>query len=262
MALADTGGAVCAFLNLPQGQHRHDDDRVQDQPARRRPRGRHGDGPLDAAARRTDRDRRRDRASHRPARRQDDPDPGRAHMSSTSSVDQPNPRAPIPRPFSGVVVLAEAVALDRLGQRADDPLGGLLVAEVAHGRHEQPRGVHPRRPAPGAEAVEARVEGRLAARDARDADRRGEPALVEQVLLDEAAAHVLGQTREGRAAPARSTSPPAPAARPRRRGRGTGRYRGRGSARAARARCARRARRTRGRPPCGRRRAATARRRR
>jgi hypothetical protein len=63
----------------------------------------------------------------------------------------------------GVVVLAEAVALDSGQQRIDDPVRLALVPEAPHGGDEQPGGVHPRWSAPAAEEVEARAEARLVA---------------------------------------------------------------------------------------------------
>jgi hypothetical protein len=63
----------------------------------------------------------------------------------------------------GVVVLAEAVALDSGQQRVDDPVRLALVPEAPHGGDEQPGGVHPRWSAPAAKEVEARAEARLVA---------------------------------------------------------------------------------------------------
>jgi hypothetical protein len=66
-------------------------------------------------------------------------------------------------PVEGVVVLAEAVALDGGQQRIDDPVRLALVREAAHGGDEQPGGVHPRWSAPAAEEVEPGPEARLVA---------------------------------------------------------------------------------------------------
>ena len=58
MTLADTAGAVCAFLNLPPG-HDDRDDRVEDEFSRSRSRGGRARS-LTAVARRLENDRRRD----------------------------------------------------------------------------------------------------------------------------------------------------------------------------------------------------------
>ena len=77
MALADSLGGVCAFLNLPAGRGRHVDDQFQHRVHARRPR-RDGHGHRQAAAHRplddrcADRDPRRGRAAGRPGH----PDPG------------------------------------------------------------------------------------------------------------------------------------------------------------------------------------------
>ena len=78
MALADSAGGACAFVNLPEGATRHVDDRVEDELPRRGDGGqRHRDG--DAAPRRRDDDRDRDRgAPRRSPRRQGHPDAGGA----------------------------------------------------------------------------------------------------------------------------------------------------------------------------------------
>jgi hypothetical protein len=63
----------------------------------------------------------------------------------------------------GVVVLAEAVALDGGQQRADDPVRLGLVPQASHAGHQQPGGVHPRWTTPAAEEVEPGTEARLVA---------------------------------------------------------------------------------------------------
>jgi hypothetical protein len=87
------------------------------------------------------------------------------------------------------------VALDEREEPRDDPVGLAGVAQAAQRRDEQPGGVHPRGPAPAAEQMPARAKARLLHRHRRDPVRRSVAALVEEVLLDEAAADRLGQRR-------------------------------------------------------------------
>ena len=160
MAMADSIGAVCAFLNLPAG--RDDvDDRVEDELLPRRARGHRAldDAP---AARRAHDDRRADRRHRRPrqARRPGHPDPGR-HRRRRLIVPRPDIGRPepadsgpderrramtmAPMPHRTTEELQAGLDGDRRladrdrPARADRPPPGRRRARGARGRRARPR---------------------------------------------------------------------------------------------------------------------------
>ena len=135
---------------------------------------------------------------------------GRARTSRTAAR----------RPVTGqrVVVLAQPGPAHGGHERVHDVVGRRGVAELAQRGHEQPRRGHPRRPPPAAEAVPARVEGRLADRHRRDPGAGAVAARVQELALDQRALDLRRDPGQRQRGPARTRSRRGSGARPRRQG--------------------------------------------
>jgi hypothetical protein len=124
--------------------------------------------------------------------------PREYHVSSprpaaraATSVDQPKPWGADSGPRVRVVVLAEAVAADRLDEPRDDAVALAAEAQRLEAADQQPRGIDPARAAPRPPAGEARPGGGLLHRDGRDAAGGAVAPRVQQVLLGETDPHFV-----------------------------------------------------------------------